>query len=79
MELVYSTKDSQYQYWTLQATLSNMLSVQQGPTEPPQLYHRLFMEQVTAMEAIWGPFYPTKHAKPLETNGTDDALLKTQQ
>jgi hypothetical protein len=78
-ELVYSTEGSQYQFWTLQATVSNLINVHQAPTEPPQTYFRRFMEHVAATEAIWGSLYPTKLAKPLNTDGSDDALKDAQQ
>jgi hypothetical protein len=77
-ELVYSTEGGQYEYWTLQTTISNMMSVQQGTNETPQNYHRRFTEHVTAAETIWGSFYPTKLAKPLATDGSDDALKEQQ-
>jgi hypothetical protein len=59
-KLVYSTDNTQYEYWTMQASMKTLVNLQQGNKEALQVFANRFLKQVESTEEIWGELYPRK-------------------
>lgn len=57
-ELIYSTENVQYEYWTMQASLKNLLNMSQQGKESLAGYSKRFMAQLEVTEEVWGPLRP---------------------
>jgi hypothetical protein len=58
-QLVYSTDNTQYEFWKMQATLAKLFDTKQEPGEPTPQFEVRFSEQVVSVESVWGPLIPT--------------------
>jgi len=59
-KLVYSTDNTQYEYWTMQASMKALVNMKQGDREALQVFANRFLKQVESTEEIWGDLYPRK-------------------
>jgi Zinc knuckle len=59
-ELVYSMENVQYEYWTMQASIKNLLNLKQQEKESLASYCKRFLEQQEVTEEIWGAMIPMK-------------------
>jgi hypothetical protein len=62
-DLVYSTDNTQYEYWRLQASFVKLASLKQEQKEFINGYAKRSMAQVEATESLWGPLVPTAAIK----------------
>ena len=59
-ELAYSTSKTQYEYWTMQATMRKFMTMRQGPKESLEHFAKRFLAQVEVTEDVWGKMSPMK-------------------
>ena len=59
--LVYSTTSDQYEFWTMQATLTTLLTLTQHDGENIATFGKKFMAQLEATELVWGTLIPQKY------------------
>lgn len=64
--LVYSTADHQYEFWTMQASLTTLLTLKQHEKEGVASFGKKFLAQLEATELVWGKLIPSKYS-----GGTD--------
>ena len=57
-ELVYSTDKTQYEFWTMQATMRKLINLKQGASESLTDFHRRFLDQQEVTEVVWGQMTP---------------------
>ena len=69
--LVYSTSNHQYEFWTMQASLTTLLTLKQHEKEGVASFGKKFLAQLEATELVWGKLTPTKYA-----GATDDEQAK---
>jgi hypothetical protein len=59
--LVYSTTGNQYEFWTMQASMTTLLTLTQHPQESLANFGKKFMAQLEATELVHGQLIPTKY------------------
>jgi len=59
-EIVYSTENVQYEYWTMQASMRSFMVLKQGDKESLGSFSRRFLAQLEVTEEVWGPLSPMK-------------------
>jgi hypothetical protein len=69
--LVYSTTSHQYEFWTMQASLTTLLTLKQHEKEGIATFGKRFLAQLEATELVWGKLIPTKYSAK-----TDDEKTK---
>mmetsp|Transcript_27987 Transcript_27987/g.65074 ORF Transcript_27987/g.65074 Transcript_27987/m.65074 type:complete len:363 (-) Transcript_27987:30-1118(-) len=74
-EQVYNTHNAQYEYWTMQATMKEFVTMQQKKDESLADFHQRFIEQRKVTENIWGKMIPGK-MKGKSTNDQNEAREK---
>jgi Zinc knuckle len=70
-ELVYSTHNTQYEYWAMQASMKTLITMTQHDKESLASFSKKFLAQVEATEAMWGKLIPAKLKG--QATGTQDA------
>ena len=58
-ELAFSTENSQYEYWTMQAAMRRMITLRQDPKESLANFSKRFIAQREVTQEIWGPLTPS--------------------
>jgi hypothetical protein len=69
--LVYSTTSQQYEFWTMQASLTTMLTLKQHKKEGMASFGKKFLAQKEATELVCGKLIPPKYSQ-----ATDDEQTK---
>jgi Zinc knuckle len=59
-ELVYSTENTQYEYWTMQSAMRVLITMKQHEKESLASYSRRFLAQQEVTEDMWGKLIPNK-------------------
>jgi hypothetical protein len=59
-ELAYSMENVQYEYWTMQASIKNMMNLKEQEKESLASYCKRFLEQQEVTEEVWGAMIPMK-------------------
>ncbi|KAL7576381.1 hypothetical protein ACA910_018190 [Epithemia clementina (nom. ined.)] len=59
-DLVYTTDNVQYEVWTMQAVMSQTLTMKQEPKESLANFCKRFLAQVEVTEDVWGKMIPNK-------------------
>ena len=59
-DLVYSTDNNQYEYWTMQASVRKFVNLEQGPKESLENFGNRFLDQQDMTEKVWGQLIPMK-------------------
>jgi Zinc knuckle len=59
-ELVYSTENVQYEYWTMQASMRSLMIMRQGEKESLGSFSKRFLAQLEVTESVWGTLSPMK-------------------
>jgi hypothetical protein len=78
-ELVYSTDNTQYEFWRIQASFVKLATMKQDPKETVNNYAKRFLAQVEATESMWGPLVPSMAIRKEEIHfdeEDDDATRK---
>lgn len=76
-DLVYNTENNKYEYWSMQAVMTELMDIQQGDREGLQNFTKRFLAQVAAVEQTWGKLIPQKswEAEAEEQSKAENAYL----
>ena len=66
-DLSFSTVDIQYEYWTMNQSLKNVMTMKQEGGESLSAYYKRFTNMVDVAKSQWGMLVPTKVASNKET------------
>jgi hypothetical protein len=78
-DLVYSTDNTQYEYWRLQASFVKLANLKQEQKESINGYAKRFLAQVEATESLWGPLVPTAAIKRDEVQFDEEDDKETRK
>jgi hypothetical protein len=78
-ELMYSTDNTQYEYWKLQASFVKLATLRQELKEPINSYAKRFIAQVEATESLWGALIPTVAIKLEEVEFSKEEDKETRK
>jgi len=57
-DLAYTTDNVQYEFWTMQAAMSRLVSMRQDPRESLNNFCKRFLGQLDVTEDVWGKLIP---------------------
>lgn len=70
--LAFGNNNTQYEFWTLQATIKVMMTMQQGKTETLNNFSKRFLAQQEVTEEMWGPLIPNKLSEGKKNDKTNE-------
>jgi hypothetical protein len=77
-EFAYTTKNVQYEFWTMQASIKELVEMRQDPKESLNAYGKRFIAQLEVTEDVWGgklvPMKLKGKATALQTEGRNKLL-----